>query len=94
MDITLRLTKSLARLNKGQKDAVCSLEEGCDMAGLIDLLDTEMSGIKAEILNETGEISESINIYINGENIRYLQGTGSLLSNGDHIGIIPAAAAG
>jgi molybdopterin synthase sulfur carrier subunit len=94
MDITLRLTKSLALLNKGQKDAVRTLEEGCDMAGLIDLLDTEMSGIKAMLLNETGEISESINIYINGENIRYLQGTGSLLSNGDHVGIIPAAAAG
>ncbi|WP_300457780.1 MoaD/ThiS family protein [Desulfobacula sp.] len=94
MEITLRLTKALARLNKGQKDAVRTLEEGCDMAGLINLLEKDMAGIKATLLNETGEISESINIYINGENIRYLQGTRSPLSNGDHVGIIPAAAAG
>ncbi len=94
MDITIRLTKSLARLNNDQKDAVRSIAEDCDMARLIELLDEDMSGIKAALLDEIGDIDDSINIYVNGENIRYLQGTGTVLTDGDHIGIIPAAAAG
>jgi molybdopterin synthase sulfur carrier subunit len=94
MDITIRLTRSIARLNNDQKDMVCSIAEDCNMAKLIELLDKDMSGIKATLLNETGDIDDSINIYVNGENIRYLQGTGTILSDGDHIGIIPAAAAG
>ncbi|CCK78648.1 MULTISPECIES: MoaD/ThiS family protein [Desulfobacula] len=94
MEITIRLTKSLARLNHDQKDTVRSLSDGCDLAKLIELLDQDMSGIKKTLINHNGDINDSINIYVNGENVRYLQGTGTTLSDGDHIGIIPAAAAG
>jgi molybdopterin synthase sulfur carrier subunit len=94
MEITLRLTKATALFNNNKKDETRSLEDGCDIAGLIDLLDKDMPGIKKNLLDENSEINDSINIYLNGENIRYLQGTNTLLSNGDHIGVIPAAAAG
>ncbi len=94
MEITLRLTKSLSHLNNGRKQAVFSLEAPCNLAGFIDILDREMSGIKAEILAEDFSIEDSINIYVNGENIRYLEGIYTLLSDKDQVSIIPAAAAG
>jgi len=94
MQITLRLTKSLSLLNNGKKDAILSLKNSCDMAEAIDHLDEEMPGMKAALLTENLSIEDSINIYVNGENIRYREGTLTLLSDGDLISIIPAAAAG
>jgi molybdopterin synthase sulfur carrier subunit len=53
-----------------------------------------MPGIQAELLNKNKNISDSINIYVNGENIRYLEGIQTILSDKDQVSIIPAAAAG
>lgn len=94
MEITIRLTKVLATMNNGEKEACYSLADGCDIARLIDILDKDMSGIKTTLLDKNSDIENSINIYVNGENIRYLQGTGTVLSDGNTISIIPAAAAG
>jgi molybdopterin synthase sulfur carrier subunit len=94
MKIFLRLTKALALLNKGQKEAVIVLEDNSTIAEFIDLLDRTLPGFKDMVLNPDTGISDSINMYVNGENIRSLAGTGTLLSDGDHVGIIPAAAAG
>ena len=94
MKITLRLTKTLAMLNKEQKEAIIVLEGNCSMAGLITLLDETMPGLKNAVLNQDASIADGINIYVNGENIRSLEGTGTILSDGDRVGVIPAAAAG
>lgn len=94
MRIFLRLTKALALLNKGQKEAVIVLEDNSTMAEFIDLLDRTLPGLKDTVLNPDTGIADGINIYVNGENIRSLAGTGTLLSDGDHVGVIPAAAAG
>ncbi len=94
MDITLRLTKALARLNNGQKEAMISLPDNCSMAKFIIHIDKAMPGSKDMVLNPNGNIADGINIYVNGNNIRSLAGTDTLLSDGDTVGIIPAAAAG
>lgn len=94
MEISLRLTKVFAQLNNGKKNAVYSLKDDSNMKDLIDRLEADMPGIKKDLLEDSMEILDSINIYINGENIRYLKGVETLLSNGDQVGIIPAAAAG
>ncbi|MFA5906068.1 MAG: MoaD/ThiS family protein [Desulfobacula sp.] len=94
MDITLRLTKFLARLNNGQKESVISLLDNSSVAQFINHLDRTMPGLKDTILNPDGDIADSINIYINGDNIRSGAGTATLLSDGNTVAIIPAAAAG
>jgi molybdopterin synthase sulfur carrier subunit len=58
------------------------------------MLESGMPGIQAELLNKNKNISDSINIYVNGENIRYLEGIQTILSDKDQVSIIPAAAAG
>ena len=94
MKIFLRLTKSLALLNKGQKETVLFLTDSCSVAEFIDFLDNTMPGLKNTVLNQSSDISDGINLYVNGKNIRSLAGTGTLLAEGDTVGIIPAAAAG
>ena len=52
------------------------------------------SGIKARLCDETGELRHFVNIYVNGEDIRYLDGIETSLSNSDEVSIVPAVAGG
>ena len=49
---------------------------------------------KAIVCQAQQDIVDSINVYVNGDNVRYLQGLRTPLKDGDMINIIPAAAAG
>lgn len=94
MKIQIRLTKALADFNNGKKEVVCSIEPGQGLNGLIQVMDQQMNGIRSKILSRDNTIRDSINVYVNGENVRYLGGLSTILSDGDQVGIIPAAAAG
>lgn len=94
MQIYVRLTKSLCHLNNGRKEAVQTLPDGSNIAHLIDEMEKEMPGIRSAVFDTADEIADSINLYVKGENIRYLQGSATILSDGDQVNIIPAAAAG
>ncbi len=61
---------------------------------LIDKLEQECPGIKERICDENGEIRRFINIYVNNEDIRFLKGKDTELSEGDTVSIIPAIAGG
>ena len=65
-----------------------------DLAAVLDDLDGKFSGIKLMIFKDGLEIIDSINVYVNGDNVRYLQGLKTPLKQGDIVNIIPAAAAG
>jgi sulfur-carrier protein len=94
VEITIGLTKALAHLNNGRKEVVQAMPDGSNLARLIDVLDAGMPGMRSVVFDSAGEIADSINIYVNGENIRYLQGADTILADGDKVSIIPAAAAG
>ena len=46
------------------------------------------------LVEEQGEPRRFINIYVNQEDIRFLQGTGTALKDGDEVSIVPAIAGG
>jgi molybdopterin synthase sulfur carrier subunit len=94
MEITVGLTKALAHLNSGRKEAVQTMPDESHIAELIDVLEMAMPGIRSLVFGPAGAIADSINIYVNGDNIRYLQGAETILADGDKVNIIPAAAAG
>ncbi|MBI5788984.1 MAG: MoaD family protein [Candidatus Schekmanbacteria bacterium] len=68
--------------------------EAIDIKNLIDNLDAAYPGLKERICDESGKIRRFVNIYVNGEDIRFLQADKTVLKNGDEVSIIPAIAGG
>jgi len=94
MRIFLRLTKVLALLNKGEKEAVIVLEDDSTMADFIDLLDRTLPGFKETVLNPNTGIADSINIYVNGENKGYLTSLAGVSFDSDNGLVIGRIATG
>jgi molybdopterin synthase sulfur carrier subunit len=67
---------------------------GGTIGELIESLDGQFPGIKERVVEPDGEIRRFVNIFINGENARQLDGASSAVKTGDEIGIIPAMAGG
>ena len=60
----------------------------------INELQTRYPGIKERLLDETGAVRRFVNVYVNEEDIRFLQNQDTKLKSGDEISIIPAIAGG
>ena len=57
-------------------------------------LQSRFPGISERLLDEQGEVRRFINVYLNEEDIRFLQNKQTSLKDGDEISIIPAIAGG
>jgi len=76
----------------GDEKSVAS--EGANIIEVLDKLDSDYPGFKERLTNEDGEIHRFVNIYVNNEDIRYLDQLETALSDGDVITILPAVAGG
>ena len=61
---------------------------------LIDLLEKEYNGMKERLCDEDGELRYFVNIYLNGEDIRFIEGMNTPTESGDEVSIVPAVAGG
>ena len=93
-DLTVKLATALARYTDNQKVIGCQLTANDTLDALLARLDSQFAGLRTMICSDGADIVDSINVYVNGDNVRYLQGLQTPLNNGDVINIIPAAAAG
>ena len=89
--ITVRIPTPLRRITDGQDKVDV---EGDTLQNVVDALDGMHPGIKERICGEDGEIRHFVNVYLNGEDVRYLDGLGSATKSGDEISIVPAVAGG
>lgn len=60
----------------------------------INELQTRFPGIKERLLDEAGGVRRFVNVYLNEEDIRFLQNQQTKIKDGDEISIIPAIAGG
>lgn len=67
---------------------------GATVTDLLDSLDTAYPGLSERLRDEDGQIRRFVNIFVNGSNIRELDGADTALRPGDEVGIIPAMAGG
>ena len=91
MSITVRIPTPLRRVTDGQ-DKVSV--EGSAINEVIGSLDGQFPGIKERLCDDQGELRNFVNIYVNGEDVRFLQGIDSATKEGDEISIVPAVAGG
>jgi len=91
MAIKVRIPTPLLKLTKGE--SIISVD-GKSIKEIIDKLDTKYPGLKDRILDDGVEIRRFVNLYVNDEDVRFLNGLNTQLKDGDEVSIIPAIAGG
>jgi sulfur-carrier protein len=91
MPVNVRIPTPLRKLTK-DKDIVQAT--GPTIQAIIDNLEKEYPGLKERLCDEQGEVRRFVNIYLNDEDIRFAQGRGTVVKDGDEISVIPAIAGG
>lgn len=68
--------------------------EASDVQSLIDGLESRHKGLKDRLCQPTGELRSYVRIFVNDEDIRFLQEKQTPLKSGDTVAIVPAIAGG
>ena len=92
MAVKVRIPTPLRKLTK-EKDIV-ELNGAANIGDLIESLDKNYPGIKERLVDEKGEVRRFINVFINDEDIRFLENKQTSLKDGDEVSIVPAIAGG
>jgi molybdopterin synthase sulfur carrier subunit len=90
MAIKVRIPTPLQKLTNGNPEVECNVK---NISGLVETLEKDYPGMK-EHLSEGGKIRRFINVYVNDEDIRFLNKEETALKDGDTISIVPAIAGG
>lgn len=91
MSVLVRIPTPLRALTQGQAELKI---DGTSVGDLIERLDAKYAGLKDRLCEGDGKVRRFINIYVNEEDIRFLQGTATPLKAGDAVSIVPAIAGG
>ena len=91
MSVKVRIPTPLQKLTNNQGEVQC---EAKDINELLAVLEKSYPGIKERLCDGEGKLRRFVNVYVNEEDIRFLQGQETSLKTGDDISIIPAIAGG
>ena len=91
MAIKVRIPTPLRKLTNNEE--VVDVTASTVGAAIVEL-QSRYPGIKERLLDDTGAVRRFVNVYVNEEDIRFLQNQQTPLKAGDEISIIPAIAGG
>ncbi len=91
MSVSVRVPTILRTYTKGESEVSV---EGSTLTEVLDSLDASYPGIKARVLDESGELRRFVNVYVDNDDVRFAQGLQTAISDGGQISIIPAVAGG
>jgi sulfur-carrier protein len=83
-----------AQLRQYTEDKSSVEVEGETVGEVLSALDSQYPGVRDRICEPDGRIRRFVNVFVNGEDVRSLDGTETPVSDGDEVGIIPAVAGG
>jgi len=89
--VKVRIPTPLQRLTGGESEIQAAGETVKEMIGD---LNAKYPGFKERLYDEEGRLRRFINIYVNEEDIRFLDGENTKLGEGDDVSVIPAIAGG
>jgi molybdopterin converting factor small subunit len=67
---------------------------GASLGEVVTALVEQYPSLRGKLLTDDGEINRFVNVYVNGEDVRYLQGLGTPVAERDVIRLVPAMAGG
>lgn len=91
MPKNIRIPTPLRKLTNGEELVEVN---AVSVGAAIVELQSKFPGIKERLMDENGEVRRFVNVYVNEEDIRFLQNQQTPLKDGDEISIIPAIAGG
>ncbi len=91
MSVTVRVPTPLRKLTN-ELDVVSG--DGDTLMACINALEGQYPGLKERLCDEAGELRRFVNVYVNGEDVRFLDGLKTALKAGDEVCIVPAVAGG
>ena len=91
MAVSVLIPTPLRNLTGGQ-DTVSM--DATSVSTLVDTLEQQHPGMGGRLRGDDGSLRRFINIYVNDEDIRFLQGADTPLKDGDQVSIVPAIAGG
>jgi len=91
MSVNVRIPTPLRKLTGGSDEVSI---EASNVGELIDNLEAAHAGLKERLCDEAGEIRRFVNVYVNDEDVRFLDGRKTALKEGDEVSIVPAIAGG
>ncbi|MCP2729650.1 MoaD/ThiS family protein [Limnofasciculus baicalensis] len=91
MAVKVLIPTTLQKFANDQATIECTAS---NVSELIDSLDKTCPGIKGRLCDDEGKPRRFLNFYVNSEDIRFLEGTNTQLTDGDEVSIVPAVAGG
>jgi len=91
MAVKVRIPTPLRKFTQGADEVSA---QGNNVKAIVEDLEKSFPGIKERICDETGKVRRFVNVYVNGDDIRFLQNLETSLKEGDSSSIVPAIAGG
>jgi len=91
MSKTVRIPTPLRKLTNNEELVEVN---GSTVGEIITELQNRYPGFQERLLDEKGQIRRFVNIYVNEEDVRFLENQDTALKEGDEVSIIPAIAGG
>jgi molybdopterin synthase sulfur carrier subunit len=68
--------------------------EGATVRELVDALVAKFPALRQQLLGEDGDLNRFVNVYVNGQDVRYLSGLDTPVAERDEVRLLPAMAGG
>ena len=91
MAVLVRIPTPLRSVTKGAAEVNA---EGDTVGRILEDLDRQYPGLRDRVLDGAGEIRRFVNVYVNEEDVRFLDGLRTALKGNDQVAIVPAIAGG
>ena len=91
VSVTVRIPTPLRTMTGGASQAVVNAST---VRQMIAALDKAHPGLAARLCEDSGEIRRFVNVFVGDEDVRFLQGLDTPLTDGVNVSIIPAVAGG
>ena len=91
MPVTIEIPTAFRRFTDGAPRVDCSAST---VAEALDTLTKRFAGLSRHVRDDSGQIRQFLNIYLNEEDIRFLGGESCALREGDRVLLVPSIAGG
>ena len=91
MSASVKIPTQLRTLTDGSEEVAA---DGATVAEIIENLERRHPGFRARLLDDSGALRRFVNVYLEDEDVRFLDGVGTPVPDGAKISIIPAVAGG